>query len=540
VDITQFRSEFSVLVVDRDATSAMSIAGSIKAVGYEQTRFYPTLQSALSMIQHEPPHVVLVEVDGFAGSLEKFLMDIKSISEEVLVILMASQKYALEGLQLVSRSLAYDSVTRPLFTALEIVQKIDRAVTQLYYQFESEQLKDYINQYGNVGGTGATVGKAFDVQNFDGFTVSRGGIPHFDEGEEEAGEESIRIDVLDEALDLLMATKDVDQSVQIFVEALSRLQKNTPVLYFKYLPSHMSLLFSQAAWIPLDRFRGIGLDLKKEKPEQHHLLFEKPQDVVSFKDLMKDVFQREKFSAFSHVSDGELKGVFAVFDEVKANPSILSLTSCLRRSFELAYKRNVTLKEKHALVLTDPLTGLNNRKQFMVRLDEEMSRSRRIFMPLSLIILDIDDFPALAEKVGTQQADSIVNTMGMIIKKTTRLNDVLARLGGCQFAALLPHTPHEGAAIKAERLRRVIETTKIPLLEGLGLGSIRVSAGVSEYPSFCSDAESLLSSADEALAVVRRTNGNRVCMASAMPGFEMDFIPVMPGDTSRFAKGSER
>jgi diguanylate cyclase (GGDEF)-like protein len=536
VDVTQLRSEFSVIVVDRDATSAMSIAASIKAVGYEQTRFYPTLSAALSMIQHEPPHVVLVEVDGFVGGLEKFLMDIRSVSEEVLVILIASQKYALEGLQLVSRSLAYDCVTRPLITALEIVQKIDRAVTQLYYQFESEQLKDYISRYGTAGGASVSAGVSVVPHSFEGFTASRGEIPDFEEQDEHA----IRIDVLDEALDLLMATKDVDQAVQIFIEALSRLQDNTPVLYFKYLPSHMSLLFSQAAWVPLDRFRGIGLDLKKEKSDQLQLLLEKPQEVTSFKALMKDVFQKEKFSAFPHVSEGEVKGVFAVFDEGKSNPSLLSLTSCLRRSFELAYKRNVTLKEKHSLILTDPLTGLNNRKQFMVRLDEEMSRARRIFMPVSLIILDIDDFPALTEKVGTQQADSIVKTMGMIIKKTTRLNDVLGRLGGSQFAALLPHTPHNGAAIKAERLRRVIESTKIPLLEGLGLGPIRVSAGVSEYPSFCSDADSLISSADEALAMVRRTNGNRVCMASAMPGFEMDFIPVMPSDTSRFANRSER
>jgi PleD family two-component response regulator len=75
----------------------------------------------------------------------------------------------------------------------------------------------------------------------------------------------------------------------------------------------------------------------------------------------------------------------------------------------------------------------------------------------------------------------------------------------------------------------MVEATKFPVLEARGFGHLTVSCGVSEYPSFSSDGESLVRTADEALAQVREHGGNRVCLATAPEGFQIDFSPqVVP------------
>ena len=113
--------------------------------------------------------------------------------------------------------------------------------------------------------------------------------------------------------------------------------------------------------------------------------------------------------------------------------------------------------------------------------------------------------------------------IGMILKKTTRATDIIARTGPDEIMFILPHTDHLGAAVKAERIRRMIETTKFPVLENQEMNHLSVSVGVSEYPSFCNDAESLLKSCDEALFQVKQAGGNRVCISTPPMGFQPDF-----------------
>jgi diguanylate cyclase (GGDEF)-like protein len=169
-------------------------------------------------------------------------------------------------------------------------------------------------------------------------------------------------------------------------------------------------------------------------------------------------------------------------------------------------------------------------------LDEEISRSRRISLPLSMITLDIDNFQELNNVVGFGNADSVLKVIGALLKKTVRANDILARIGADEIALLLPHTSHMGAAIKAERVRRILESTRFPSIEGKGPRKISVSVGVSEYPSFCNDAEGLIKSADEALYQVKQAGGNRVCLATPPPGFTPDFVPKKVEDARAEAK----
>lgn len=520
MDVSQLRREFSVFVIDSDADQALPLVEAIRASGYEDTRVFPDPDIALKEAAENPPHIVLFDFEHFDALAEGFLVDLQSISPEILTVLMISADQVLPALQWVSRGLVFDSVKRPLVSTLEITQKLDRGITRLYYQFESEQLKEHL-----AAGDSA-VEPAVEP------AVEQGPSPQPAAPPPTA--ETVRVSATDysalnEYLNRMSATKEIDQAVQLFMDAVSKVFKDTPMLYFKYIASHMSLLVSQTAWLPVEKIRGIGVDLKKEDPGRLPELLQNPERLASLQTLIQQVFKRDRYTAFPHIIDGEVLGLFILLDKAEVRDES-GIVQTLLRIFNLAYKRNVTVKEKHSLDTIDPVTGLINRRHFSQKVDEEISRSRRILMPLSIITIDVDNIKRLNERLGFQQTDSILKMIAVILKKTARVSDIVARTGPDEITFLLPHTSHMGAAIKAERVRRIIESTRIPLIEGLGLGPLTVSCGVSEYPSFCNDSEGLLRTADEAMMQVKKAGGNKVCLATAPPGFQMDFVPREVGE----------
>src|SRR5690606_5999552 len=120
--------------------------------------------------------------------------------------------------------------------------------------------------------------------------------------------------------------------------------------------------------------------------------------------------------------------------------------------------------------------------------------------------------------------DLLLKAISKLMQKTSRTSDIVARLGGEEFSIILPHTDLMGAAVKAEKLRQAVESTKFPFGETQPMGFISISIGVSEYPSISRDAEGLIKAADDALYKVKETSRNRVCVAQAIEGFEPDFI----------------
>lgn len=513
MEISQRRNEFSVYLLDTDVPAAQSLVETLKATGYEGTHYYPTIEALLASARLNPPHMVLVDCEQPLSLIEKFLIELASISPEILPILMISPKQIFWALQLVSRGLAYDSIGRPFVSSLEIVQKLDRAGTQLYFQFESEQVQEFYQHRSEQ--------KAKTKAQTMAINTSMAASDQFD------GELDDELDCtnLNQYLTRMAATKDLEQSLRIYLEAASRFLWDTPILYFRYLPGHGSLVVSQAVCLSTERFRGIGIDLNQETGKSIEECLRRPRDIQLLQKLMSEVFQIESFTAVPHFNENDFLGLFVFFEDFDFQDE-RGVLKTLQGIFEVTYRRNVVLKEKHTLDITDPLTGLYNRKYFSQRLDEEISRARRIFMPLSIVTLDLDGFRELNQRLGVQQADAIVKAVGALLKKTTRNTDVIARVGVDEFVCLLPHTDHSGGVVKAERIRRMIESAQFPLLDKIGWGPLTLSLGVSEYPSFAGDAEGLVRTADEAMMQVKNRGGNQVCLATTVAGFQPDFVPL--------------
>lgn len=501
MEIAKRRPEFTVFTVDAEINSATSLTDALKVAGFEDSRFFPTLESALAMAQESPPHVVIVDYASFGNSIEGFLANLHDLSPEILTILVLPAAMKLQGLLYVSRGLVYDTISKPFPSSLELIQKVDRAIGRLYYQFESEQLREHYERGAGEKSAPAPAPppSVISAQDYSGYHA------------------------INDTLGLFLDERDIEETVLIFMEALTRALMDVPVLYFKYFPGHMTLLFSRATLLPNETFRGIGIDLKKEEATNLPLFLEQPMEIPGMKKLIREIFKRESFAAFSHTDGQDICGVFVVLTEATINFNE-GLLLTLRRSFELAYKRNLTLKEKHNIDLTDAVTGVFNKRHFSKLLSDEIARSRRLMMPVSLLVLDIDRTHLLNERFGIQQTNALLRSVANLLRKSARANDIIARVGADEFACLLPHTPLKGGAIKAERFRRLVEAAKFPLLEGLG--PLTVSCGVAEYPSTSSDADMLLQTADEALYEVKASGGNKVCVARTPGGFQKDFEPL--------------
>jgi diguanylate cyclase (GGDEF)-like protein len=169
--------------------------------------------------------------------------------------------------------------------------------------------------------------------------------------------------------------------------------------------------------------------------------------------------------------------------------------------------------ETKIISLTDPLTGLANRRAFNERLQYEWNRLTREKLPISLLMLDLDRFKNYNDTYGHPQGDELLKALANVVKDFARRPaDIAARLGGEEFGILLPGTNLENASHLAEELRLRIEQMKIPLLEGgeptVTTASIGVAAVV---PSSTESCELLVKTADSMLYKAKQSGRNRVC-----------------------------
>jgi diguanylate cyclase (GGDEF)-like protein len=166
--------------------------------------------------------------------------------------------------------------------------------------------------------------------------------------------------------------------------------------------------------------------------------------------------------------------------------------------------------------VTDELTGLANVRELHAILDREVERARRFNTPLSLVMLDLDDFKEINDVHGHQQGDRVLMQVGLVLRELSREIDEPARYGGEELAVVALQTNSYGAAQLAERMREAIAGLRIPRLDGRGDLRVTASLGVASFPDTASDKGSLIAAADAALYRAKRAGKNRVERADAV------------------------
>ena len=171
--------------------------------------------------------------------------------------------------------------------------------------------------------------------------------------------------------------------------------------------------------------------------------------------------------------------------------------------------------EMEALAGTDSLTGIYNRRQFETLAVAELSRSLRYRRPLAILMIDVDFFKSVNDRFGHAVGDRTLQAVAAICRDAKRESDILARIGGEEFAMLLSDTPADSAVIVAERLRRQVgewsTTVDSEMLR------VTVSIGIAGATAGHDDVAALLRRADEALYLAKRAGRNQVAMSLVEP-----------------------
>jgi len=175
------------------------------------------------------------------------------------------------------------------------------------------------------------------------------------------------------------------------------------------------------------------------------------------------------------------------------------------------------LREKNQLLetlsVTDPLTGLFNRRYLMDRLEKEVARTARYGSPLSLVMIDLDHFKKINDTFGHPMGDEVLRNIGRLLREDARATDFAARFGGEELALVLPQTDLDGAATRAEGLRQKLEGFDHLCDQSTLRATASFGIATTPFPGEAPSPPALLRRADEALFEAKRGGRNRVVRA---------------------------
>jgi len=226
--------------------------------------------------------------------------------------------------------------------------------------------------------------------------------------------------------------------------------------------------------------------------------------------------------------DDTLSGATAELSVAQSRDQVKTIVQSLTKSTREMRETNTALRDRlrlskseisdlqqsleaiRAESLTDPLTGLGNRKYFDRSIDVAVENALASGEPLSLLMFDIDHFKSFNDSYGHLTGDQVLRLVGMSLKQTIKGQDITARYGGEEFAVVLPNTALRQALTVADHIRRAVMAKELKKKStGEILGRVTISVGVSMLKPG-DDTDSLIERADACLYAAKRNGRNRV------------------------------
>ena len=191
-------------------------------------------------------------------------------------------------------------------------------------------------------------------------------------------------------------------------------------------------------------------------------------------------------------------------------PGELSFARALGEHAAIALNNARLYEQIEHQATRDGLTGLANHRRFYDRLAEAVDRARETDAPVSLLMIDIDDFKKLNDTNGHPAGDEVLRRIGGLMACELHDHDLAARYGGEEFCVILPGSHVRGAAALAERLRQRVAESEFPVGPGGGTVRVTVSVGAAAFPRTADDMGGLVARADTALYAAKRAGKDRV------------------------------
>ncbi|MFQ5743973.1 MAG: diguanylate cyclase [Acidobacteriota bacterium] len=241
-------------------------------------------------------------------------------------------------------------------------------------------------------------------------------------------------------------------------------------------------------------------------------------DLTREKDYLPGVAGARSEIALPLVAEGQVIGVLNVESR---QPSAYDQEQ-VRTLMVIAQQLAVVLRtaqlhdEARRLAITDPLTGLYNRRYFIKELEDSIRRAQRYDHLLALVFVDLDRFKTINDNYGHQTGDRALQSVAEAMRESMRETDVVARIGGEEFAALLMEADRDRALQVAERFQRRVRHLGFRA-EGGEVVPINLSAGIALFPEHAGDAAALLHQADGALYMAKRRGRSQLVVGAEHP-----------------------
>jgi len=489
--IEEVRSSFTVYIIASELNRLDGISESLGLAGYMCASF-TEVTSAFSEFPSNPPHMVLFDGEESKFELGKAVKQVGSQLPESHVFIVSPLEQREKNLPYLDRG-AYDLIYTPVKSTTELLKKLDRAAERDYFMYLNERLvsEQQHQQPAAESGTSASAKAPAGAEDFHMNYVRQ-----------------------------LFEQRSSDDCMQIFMQSASSAFGACPAVYLKYIANRRVLMATQACALSGVEWNGMGVNFNESNEGFRTVHLREPGQIGEIQNMMREAFHAPAFVAFPVEALGEIQGVVAFLRDPMSDEENRMLQDWL-----MVLSRALSLQEAerrlHVITVKDSSTDLLNRQNFIARVTQEISRSRRTMTPVSLALLAIDQYGQILSQIGTEEAQTVLRMAARIFEKHSRINDVVGRTGADEFGILLPHTGRAGAMIKAERLRRIIESADFSRVLK-SFPQLTISVGVAEYPSMVRDADELMQAADEALYQVRG-EGNKTCVAKPPDGFVADF-----------------
>ncbi len=217
------------------------------------------------------------------------------------------------------------------------------------------------------------------------------------------------------------------------------------------------------------------------------------------------------------ISEGRVNGVFNIESSRRGafGQRDLHVLTALAGYATIAIENARLYEKTKRLAITDGLTELYNHRYLHEALERALERCRRDNQPLAAIMLEIDSFKRYNDTYGHQRGDDVLRIVADLLRKGSRLTDIVARYGGDEFMIVLPNTSKETASEIAERLRRAVEAYPFLLGESI-VTTVTLSVGVAASPDDGDMVDALVDAVDRAQYTAKRSGGNKVYVAHAL------------------------
>jgi diguanylate cyclase (GGDEF)-like protein len=492
VNLKDLRAQFSIFIFFATADENTEIKGAMIEAGYESFGFIDQA-TLLARVKEAAPHVILFSVDALQDSLSDFVSQILEINSEIQFIGVAPaeqadtlneyREYGFAGL-----------VPQGPQLPVRAVWELDQICQNLYRLYQNEKLLDERGQLKNE--------LRKTQQQLQNTQVQKAPVP-------------VEVSLTDK-LALYQGASSKEDYLQIFLQQLPCMG-----IFFKFLPTVNSFVATFAKGLEIETIKGVGSRLKSDEVENLMAQIQSGQLPQALKELILEGLKVSNFTFKPVLVHRGLDGLLVLWGHEAAPEQEIENNFLI---FHLLYQQAHLIKRNEGFDIYDPVTELYNRNFFIKKLEEEIARARRIERAVSVVRLSVDHFVEIEQSFGRTNRDLILRTIASIVKKTSRVNDLTCRTEDNEISLILPHCARKGAALRAERLRRIIEGHSF----GVNDLKITISCGVSEYPSLSTGAADLESSASKALEFITSRGGNKVCLFKPIEDFKPDFeVPPM-------------